>query len=275
MACAGIIGGTGKMGQFFAPVLERAGYEVRCAGRHGPHNPRELAQSCDLVMISVPIRDTVHVVREIAPLMGTHQLLCDLTSLKVAPVTAMLASAAQVVGLHPMFGPTVSSLAGQRIIATPARCAPEELEQFLRIFRDEGACITVTTPEEHDRMMAVVQGLTHFATLCMAETMRRENVGISEALAFMSPVYRIELDLIGRLLSQDPALYADILQMNPFVPEVLAVFRKAAADLESVTAKAGSDQFEDFFVENRTAFSEYTAQAARESDGIIRFLVQQ
>ena len=263
------------MGQFFAPVLERAGYDVRSAGRNGPYDRKDLAQTCDLVMISVPIRDTVQVIREIAPLMTPHQLLCDLTSLKVAPVAAMLASKAQVVGLHPMFGPTVPALAGQRIIATPARCPPDRLEQLLGIFRGEGACITVTTPEEHDRMMAMVQGLTHFATLCMAETMRRGNVGIGEALAFMSPVYRIELDLMGRLLSQDPALYADILQMNPFVPEVLTIFRQAAADLEEITARKNRDQFVDVFVENRKAFADYTVQAARESDAIIRCLVQQ
>jgi prephenate dehydrogenase len=263
------------MGQFFAPVFERAGYEVFSAGRHGPCEIHDLVQSCDLVVVSVPIRDTVQVIRGIAPLMRPHQTLCDLTSLKVAPVAAMLSSAAQVVGLHPMFGPTVPALAGQRIIATPARCAPDHLEHLLRIFRREGASITVTTPEEHDRMMAVVQGLTHFATLCMAETMRRGEVGVRSALTFMSPVYRIELDLMGRLLSQDPALYADILQMNPFVPEVLSVFRQAAADLERITSRGTGEQFEEFFADNRKAFSEYTAQAARESDAIIRFLVQQ
>ena len=29
---AGIIGGTGKMGRLFAPVFERAGYEVLVSG---------------------------------------------------------------------------------------------------------------------------------------------------------------------------------------------------------------------------------------------------
>ena len=67
-------------------------------------------------------------------------------------------------------------------------------------------------------MMAVVQGLTHFVTLCMADSIRRLGVDIEKTEAFTSPVYQIELSLVGRLLSQDPALYADILQQNPFVP---------------------------------------------------------
>ena len=80
-------------------------------------------------------------------------------------------------------------------------------------------------------MMAVVQGLTHYVTLCMADTVRRLGVDIEKTLTFTSPVYQIELSLVGRLLSQDPALYADILQQNPFVPGVLAACRDSAAEL--------------------------------------------
>ena len=106
---AGIIGGTGKMGRLFCPVFERAGYETIVSGRSTALTNEQLAESCDIVIVSVPIRDTVRVIGEIAPVLRDDQLLCDFTSLKVAPVAAMLRSKAQVIGLHPMFGPTVSS----------------------------------------------------------------------------------------------------------------------------------------------------------------------
>jgi len=66
--------------------------------------------------------------------------------------------------------------------------------------------------------MAVVQGLTHYVTLGMAGTMRRLGVTPEDTMAFMSPIYQIEMSLVGRLLSQDPDLYADILMLNPAVP---------------------------------------------------------
>ena len=69
-----------------------------------------MAGTCDLVVVSVPIRDTVRVIGEIAPFLREDQLLCDFTSLKTGPVAAMLRSKAAVIGLHPMFGPTVSSI---------------------------------------------------------------------------------------------------------------------------------------------------------------------
>jgi len=60
--------------------------------------------------------------------------------------------------------------------------------------------------------MLFVQGLTHYVTLCMADSIRRLGMDIAATKEFTSPVYQIELSLVGRLLSQDPDLYADILQ---------------------------------------------------------------
>lgn len=52
--------------------------------------------------------------------------------------------------------------------------------------------------------MALVQGLTHSVTLMVAETMRRVGVTPEDSAPFMSPVYQIEMGLVGRLLSQSP-----------------------------------------------------------------------
>jgi len=270
---AGIIGGTGKMGQFFVPVFERAGYEVLVSGRKTALTNAELAQECDLVCVSVPIHDTVRVIDEIAPLMHEDQLLCDLTSLKVRPVEAMLRSDAAVIGLHPMFGPTVSSLRSQTIIVCPARADAARVEWLLEIFRNEGAACTIATPEEHDRMVAIVQGLTHFVTLSMAETVRRLGIDIRATQAFTSPVYQIELSLMGRLLSQDPALYADILQQNPYVPGVLSACRDSVADLSSVVAAHDPEQFRAFFDRNSRHLGAYCDEGQKITDALIECMV--
>ena len=180
-------------------------------------------------MVSVPIRATVGVIREVAPLLSEEQVFCDLTSLKVEPVRAMLASRAEVIGLHPMFGPGAVSLRGQTIVATPARCDPATLEGLLSVFRDQGAAITLSTPEDHDRMMAVIQGLTHFGTLAKAEAIRRTGADVDETLSFTSPIYRIEMGLVGD--SPRTGALRDMLLMNPAVPEVLAAFEDAVRTL--------------------------------------------
>ena len=70
---AGIIGGTGKMGKLFAPVFERAGYEVYVSGRSTTVTNATIAQTCDLVIVSVPIHDTIRVIQEITPYVREDQ----------------------------------------------------------------------------------------------------------------------------------------------------------------------------------------------------------
>ena len=270
---AGIIGGTGKMGRLFKNVFEKAGYEVLVSGRKTAVTAGDIAAQCDIVIVSVPIRDTVKVIDEIAPLMRADQLLCDFTSLKVKPVAAMLKSKADVIGLHPMFGPTVKSIRNQTIIVCPARAGGERVASLIKVFEAEGAVCTLATPEEHDRTVAVVQGLTHFVTLCVADTVRRLGVDLQKTEAFESPVYQIELSLVGRLLSQDPALYAGILQQNPYVPEVLAACRSSAADLAEIVAAQDPEQFREFFEKNSLHLGSYCEEGQKTTDALIECMV--
>jgi prephenate dehydrogenase len=272
---AGIIGGTGKMGQLFVPVFERAGYEVLVSGRSTKLTAADLAQQCDLVIVSVPIRETVKVIEQIAPLLARNQLLCDFTSLKVKPLEAMLKSKANVVGLHPMFGPTVSSIKSQTIIVCPARVEEHLLDRLVTIFRSEGARCTLTTPEEHDRMMAVVQGLTHYVTLCMADSIRRLGLDIAATKEFTSPVYQIELSLVGRLLSQDPDLYADILIENPYVPEVLEACKSSAGDLATIVGSHDPELFRAFFEKNSRHLGPSCDEGQKMTDTLIDCMVNQ
>ena len=122
-------------------------------------------------------------------------------------------------------------------------------------------------------MMAVVQGLTHFVTLCMADTVRRLGVDIEKTLTFTSPVYQIELSLVGRLLSQDPALYADILQQNPFVPDVLAACRDSAADLSSIVGSHNPVLFRKFFEQNSRHLGSYCDEGQEITDALIECMV--
>ena len=270
----GILGGTGGMGSLFARVFGDAGWEVSVRGRTG-HEPMSafLARQ-DVVMVSVPIEVTLGVIAAVAPHLRPDQLLCDLTSLKAGPVAAMSRSAAPAVGLHPMFGPGVESLEGQTVVVTPATATEAEYAPLLAVLRGAGARLTFSSPEHHDRMMAVVQGLAHSLTLVMAETTRRLGCDLDEVLSFTSPVYRIELGLVGRLLAQDPGLYREMLRANPHVPAVLEACGEALEELRDAVADPGPGAFTRLFEENAAAYAAYAPTATAETDRLIRCLVE-
>lgn len=270
----GIIGGNGRMGTLFAGVFRRAGHTVETNGRSGGRPNSALAKDADLVIVSVPIRSTVEVIRTVGPLLTGSQVFCDLTSLKEAPVRAMLESEAQVVGLHPMFGPGLGSIREQTIIATPARCSTQALSCLVGIFEGEGARVTITTPENHDRIMAIVQGLTHFVTLAIAETMQSVGTDPAETRDFMSPVYQIEMGLVGRLLSQNPDLYADIIQLNPHVPAVLSACEESIGRLRAAASDDGPASFVRMFEKNAAYFGPFCRESAELTDRLIRCMVE-
>jgi prephenate dehydrogenase len=269
----GIIGGRGRMGSLFGEVFSRAGYTVLVGGRETVPEKSELVTGSDIVMVSVPIRAARTVIERIAPVLREDQLVCDLTSLKSGPVEAMLASRAEVIGLHPMFGPTVPSLLRQTIIMCPERCSRETRGRMVKIFEREGARVTFSTPREHDRIMAVVQGLTHFVTLSMAETMRRAGMSPDRTEDFTSPVYQLEIGLVGRLLSQDPELYADMLCMNPFVPEVLGLCNQAVKELSARVTEDDTEGFIRMFRQNAEDFGEYRERSLDLTEFLIRAMV--
>jgi prephenate dehydrogenase len=271
----GIIGGTGQMGIFFSRVFREAGHQVLVSGRKTPLTNRDLAVQSDILIISVPIHSTIPVINEIIQLLRENQIICDITSLKTGSVRAMLQGKAEVLGLHPMFGPTAQSLKGQTIIATPARCSRANQEMILSIFTGQGARVTVTTPEYHDRMMAVIQGLTHFKALVMADTIRRLGITPEETEPFMSPVYRIETSVAGRILAQDPMLYADILCENPEVAGVLKLCCHAAESLAEIIRSGDTDEFSRMFITDRKWFGDFCTRSLEETDRLISTMVQQ
>jgi prephenate dehydrogenase len=222
----GIVGGTGGIGKWFAAFFAEEGYPVHVTGRSTGMPLPELADRCRVVIVSVPIAATAETIRRVGPHLSEESLLMDFTSLKEEPVREMLrATAAEVVGCHPLFGPDCPSLAGQNVILCPGR-GERWLKRMEGLFTKGGARVTVTTPAEHDRMMALVQGLTHLDTVLMGLTLRDSGVEPSELVAFSTPVFRTKQALIEKVFGPRPGLYAALLAENPNMPALLEIFER-------------------------------------------------
>ncbi len=116
----GIVGNAGAYGRWLSVFFrERMGLQVigRDPAGDAVLSPRELALQADVLIFSAPIRHSVAVIDDyVAAAAGDEagKLWLDLTSIKQAPVEAMLRSRAEVVGLHPMAAPPkIGSLKGR------------------------------------------------------------------------------------------------------------------------------------------------------------------
>ncbi len=269
----GIIGGTGKMGQLFKKFFEGNGCEVLISSRRTKLKPVECAKASDVVLISVPISITLEVIRNIAPFVDKDSLLMDTTSIKKGPVDAMLMhSKCEVIGMHPLFGPGVNSLKNQTIVLCPAR-AKKWRDWAVGIFEKGNAKIKITTPQKHDEMMSIIQGLNHFSTLSVAHAMKNLGISVKESLEYTSPIYKLRMAMVGRILNQDPKLYASIEIMNPENKKALAAYLDSCKELEKIIKAKNTKNFLEYFNECSEFFGVFKSEAEELSDYLIEKMV--
>ncbi len=239
----GIVGGTGRMGSWFADVLERVGSEVFRVGRKTDLTPAEIAAMCDVVVISVPIRDTVKMIQEIGPLVSEDGLLMDLTSIKKKPMETMIEySRAEVVGAHPLFGPDTASGPEQRVAVCPGR-GERGLGWLLGVLRSVGSRVTILSPERHDHLMGLVQGVNHFSTLALALCIRQSGLAFEELLECSTQTFRHRLDRIRAITEQQSELFESLLMDNPPAAEFIDQYLKAAGELAMIIRTKDSAAF--------------------------------
>lgn len=269
-----IIGGQGKIGRLLARLFADLGHQLLIVDQGTELKAAEAAAAADVVVISVPIEHTESVIRAVGPHVREDALLMDVTSIKDAPVRAMLESTkASVVGTHPMFGPSVHTLQGQRMVVCRAR-GDAWADWVVHTFTARGLSVTETTPMQHDRVMSVVQVLTHFQTQVQGVTLARLGLPLAETMPFTSPAYLLELYVAARHFAQDPALYGPIEMRNPRSGDVTLAFSDSARELAQVIADGDQAAFTRLFGEVRQFFGDFTAEALEQSSFLIDRIVE-
>lgn len=217
-----IIGGQGQLGRLFGQMFGLSGYRVETLEQGDWPRADEILADAGLVMVAVPIDITCQIIDRLGKL-PADCLLVDVTSVKSAPLEHMLAvHQGPVLGLHPMFGPDVASLAKQVIVCCQGR-DPAASQWLLDQMTIWGARLQQVEAKAHDEAMTLIQALRHFATFAYGWHLSREQANIDRLLNLSSPIYRLELAMVGRLFAQDPHLYADIILSSP---QNLAMIRR-------------------------------------------------
>ncbi len=267
-----IVGGGGAMGRLFAARLEEAGHRTRVLEAGDWDDAAARLGGADLVLIAVPVERTLGVIRKAAGFLAPTTVLADITSMKEPYVQAMLdAHPGPVMGLHPLFGPGVRSFLSQKFVVCRGR---EEAASrwFLDFLKAAGARLVVCTPAEHDRMMIAIQAIRHFVTLTLGAFLAEEGIDLTRSLEFSSPIYRLELDLVGRLFAQDAALYADIILATPERREAIGRLAAVARRLAGVVRDNDREALIGVFQDTSAAFGSESERALKESEYVINAL---
>ena len=223
----GLIGGS-----MARSIKERTGHRVYgvdldgetmsmarlCGAIDGALDERTLPQ-CRLVLLAVRPGAAVQWAREHAGALSPSAVLVDLCGVKRAVVSALTplarAHGFAYVGGHPMAGKErggfVSSTAdlyvGASMILTPDPDTPEQVLDLLRaFFLDLGfAGITLSDPEEHDRIIAFTSQLAHIVSSSYVKSpeARRRRGFSAGSFQDMTRVARLDEDMWTELFLDD------------------------------------------------------------------------
>ncbi|NDK10154.1 prephenate dehydrogenase/arogenate dehydrogenase family protein [Candidatus Gracilibacteria bacterium] len=210
------------------------------------NNNIEAVKDADIVIYSVPISRTLSIIETTLPYLKSGAIAADVTSIKKFPSKALQKrDDIIVIPSHPMFGPFLSSIAGQVIVLTPdENVKNEQSYKYLKDFLiGEHAKVIESTPIYHDKMMAIVQGLTHFNMFVVGETMKRLGCNIGDSMDFVSPIYKLMISSVERYLGQNPALYADIQMFNDEILEVHEKFLDTAQNFHTSVKSGNKEKF--------------------------------
>lgn len=268
-AVIGIIGSAGAYGQWLTRFFgERM--QLQVIG-HDPADPASatpdaLLEQADVLVFSAPIAHTPALIAEYVQRSRgreTGRLWLDVTSVKQAPVAAMLTSHAEVVGLHPMTAPPKSpTLKGRVLVVCEARLHAWKSWVETVCVALEAECVR-STPQQHDQVMALVQAMVHATHLAQAGVLRGYQAALGDVSALMpfrSASFELDAAIMARIFALNPAIYEDIQFGNPHVAPMLQQLVEQLQQLQAQVAQ-GDDAARSAFrrqwlEENRGVFGD-------------------
>ncbi len=235
MNSVGIIG-FGRFGKVLANILQR-GFAIK-AYDPKPAGPFPGVQFLDLdtvlnekvVFIAVPIRHFESVIADISKKLKKETTLIDVCSVKNYPVNIMLKILPDHIGViatHPMFGPdSYMSNSNLKMMINNTRDLYNQYSFWKRFFSDQSIQIIEMTPDQHDRLAAKTQGVTHFLGRMLKEFgIKKTNIDTQG--------FRDLLDLVGQTCNDTWELYADLQLYNPYTEDMVEKLKASTNKLDN------------------------------------------
>ncbi len=218
----GIIG-YGRFGKVLHDLLSKR-FEVlvydfneKCLENIAAHALEEVLD-CVLVFVAVPISAFENCMEEISKFKLYNTTILDVCSVKVYPVQIMekkLAEHVGIIGTHPHFGPdSYTPFRELKVTLCPIRDEYNRMDEIRDIFESLSIRVVEMTPDQHDKVAASSQGITHFIGRVLKEAGVRSTeintLGFNDLLGVIEQTCNDSWDL-----------FRDLQKYNPYTGEMI------------------------------------------------------
>jgi prephenate dehydrogenase len=266
-----IIGSNGGFGMLLSNLLSEAGYNVggidlqatpAAAGLFSDYvssNILEMSEAAtalireaECVILSLPEEVALACFPNVVETVTPGSLILDVLSVKSAIVSLMeeVEKTVELLSLHPMFAPEVG-FREQNVVVIEVRPGPLSVE-ILAFIENCGSNVTLMTAEQHDASTAAIQVATHAALISFGLALNKMGYGIEETLRMSTPLHRIMLALLARVLAGDPEIYWRIQLKHPLSSRARHLLMQSLEGLDAAVQAHDFAEFESLIQAART-----------------------
>jgi len=264
-----IIGGSGGIGQVFAKLFKRYGFNITLLARNKEKLERVANQlevqyeldlkravkGADIVMVSIPIHSTPEMIRQVGHFLKKDALIFDVTSLKRETHKALNEIrknySINSVSLHPMFGPGIKTMENYNMILLNVGGTEnynKKRDALKNIFIKEGLKITeISDPEEHDKIMALVLGTPHMFNILFMKLLKKINIPLSKLMEFTGTTFLLQKVFAESIIQREVEMFGEIQMDNPQFHNLLNEFKKILDEYSSIVKNKDLKQFKQIF----------------------------
>ena len=257
-----VIGGGGRMGAWLARFFDSLGHRVQICDPDLKDSQFEVVSleegvpKAEVIAVATPLGLTAGILEQVFE-RGGSPLVFDICSLK-SPVSEVLRKAAQaghrVTSLHPMFAPGAVLLHGRAVLVCDAGCA-EATEEAKSLFAETALGLYDVTLEDHDKVMAVVLGMSHALNLQFATAVERYGLPFEFLGKIASTTFAKQIKTTAEVAEENPYLYHEIQHFNQHTPEMYEMLSDALQGLRKASLESNSGEFVELMERARPFFA--------------------
>jgi prephenate dehydrogenase len=196
----------------------------------------------DIVVLALPQHVALAAMPAVARQLRPGTLLADTLSVKTGIVAALAAHAAhlEAVSLNPMFAPDLG-FDGRAVAAVVVHDGPRARALLDAVGR-RGGRVAELGADQHDRVAAVTQALTHAAVLAFGLALDELGVAVDDLGSVATPPHLTLLALLDRITSGTPETYWHVQAGNPHARRARTALAAGLATLaETADNGTGAD----------------------------------
>ncbi|KAI9197426.1 uncharacterized protein BJ171DRAFT_519509 [Polychytrium aggregatum] len=257
----GIIG-CGDMGKFYARQFVKAGWkkvnvcdipskydalkaELDGTGVNVCPDGFSVSRQSDFILYSVEAALIDKVVSLYGPATKLGAIVGGQTSVKQPEIAAFekyLPSDVHIVSCHSLHGPGVNPK-GLPLVMIQHRCPDEKFAQVVSVMKCFESSMVFLTAEEHDRITADTQAITHLAFLSMGSAWKEQLQFPWENPQYIGGIENVKILMSLRIYANKWHVYAGLAIMNPSAQLQVRQYARSVSELFKLMIQEREDEF--------------------------------